>query len=430
VMAGRKRRRWSEPPLPRRVSNMSAVEYKGAVYVTSAVVKVINPRFDPEYKHKPETKWGKRLFMVPPKGYKVTLNPNYDPKTDDTYYSTSISEDGKQKKLHYTKDFTNKSKEKKFGLVAQMDPKLESIRKKYKRDLLSKDPGLRAHALAALLFDYLLFRAGNSDSAKRGVRGLTTLQCRHVKVNGGSIDFNYTGKDSVKQHQFLRDCPKTAKRVAVMLQGKEPLDYFLSWTGDNGKVYRVTAASVNQYLSGIWKPLTTHKFRSYHASKEAEERLAGPVPKKYKVDEKKLLKYMKLKLKPVTRLLGHKSTTTTTKHYVDPPIMHEFFERHNMKLPTSVLIASVETGAGYRVEDDEKHYWAIVVKAEDAKESSRKLNQHFGKDHLGCLSAPWMASSLGFDVWTCSVYFEGTKEELEKLARHLLGKSFVKTFND
>jgi DNA topoisomerase IB len=318
-------------------TSVATIRYKGEVYAAEVKEKVINPYFDPEYKHKPETKWGKRLFMVPPKGYKVTLNPNYDPQADNTFYCVSVSPDGKQVKQHYTQDFTKRSKVKKFEFIEKMGPKLNRIRNRYKADLKSSDPALRAHALAALLFDYLMFRAGNAQSEKRGVRGLTTLQARHVKVSGDSVDFNYTGKDSVKQHQYLRECPNTAKLVAAMLRGKGPKDYFLSWKRKDGTWGRVTADSANAYLSGIWKPLTTHKFRSFHATNEAREKLEGPVPKKFKESDKKLLKYMKIQLKSVTRNLGHKSVTTTMSHYVDPKVMHEFFERHDFKLPKTVF---------------------------------------------------------------------------------------------
>lgn len=323
--------------LRKKASSMSVIRYKGTAYAEMKKVVTINPGFDPEFKHKPDTKWGKRLFMVPPKGYKVTLNSEYDPKTDSTFYCTSVSPDGKQVKQHYTQDFVKRSKVRKFEFIEQMGSKLNKIRSRYKKDLKAPDPALRAHALAALLFDYLLFRAGNTKSEKRGVRGLTTLQVRHVKVSGDAVDFSYTGKDSIRQHQYLRECPNTAKLVAAMLKGKEPTDYFLSWKNKDGTWGRVTADSANSYLSGIWKPLTTHKFRSYHATNEARERLEGPVPRKYKESDKRLLKYMKLQLKSVTRGLGHKSVTTTMSHYVDPKVMHDFFNRHNFKLPKTVF---------------------------------------------------------------------------------------------
>jgi DNA topoisomerase-1 len=140
---------------------------------------------------------------------------------------------------------------------------LPHIRARVNRDLAK--PGLpREKVLAAVvkLLETTLIRVGNEEYAEQNNSyGLTTLQDRHAKINGGTVHFKFRGKSGV-QHEIDLDDPRLAKIVKKCqdLPGAELLQY----VDDDGNVRDIGSTDVNAYLREITgQEFTAKDFRTW-----------------------------------------------------------------------------------------------------------------------------------------------------------------------
>lgn len=78
----------------------------------------------------------------------------------------------------------------------------------------------------------------------------------------------------------------------------------------------------------------------------------------------------------------------------------------------------VKKEAAISDEENSKGYWTVLVKK---GHDTSSLHKHFGKEFLGCVG--YMKE---YDK--CTIYFEGTKEELVDKVKPLLGTGFIKVY--
>ena len=270
--------------------------------------------------------------IVPPSINDFKKNPKWD-KTDTTYYGTSTNNNGTLIH-HYTEAYINTKKKEKFSNNIKIGDKITKIRNILKNDLDSKDQKIRMMALIVTLVDQAYFRIGNSKSEKEDIRGLHNLQAKHITINGG-IHFNYKGKDKIIQHQIVVD-KKIESIIEKILENKKPDNYMFTFKDNEGKEKIVTPEMVNEYLkNNLDSPITIHKFRTYHATKLATEELD-----KIKVDDKKssseVLKEFNDVMDTISKKLGHTTSNTTIKHYIDYKVLESFFKKHKTRMPKSV----------------------------------------------------------------------------------------------
>lgn len=286
------------------------------------------------------TKAGKRLHIqIGPKA-KVYINPDYDAKKDDTYYAMSFPPGSLTGARHYTHDFVVRNRNKKFAHLPKLAKKMPDIRKKYSEDLKSDDPNKKYYALAVALVDQALFRVGNAKSEKeRGVQGIHNLQIRNVKLGkDGRAEFDYVGKHKVQQHHLILD-KRLTKLVKELIKGKGKNDYLFSWQ-NKGKTKHMSPQDLNSYFKeSLGSPASIHKVRSYHATQMANQALKEP-PKDIHGDKKAAMKWFKSQIDPISKKLGHKNTTTTLNHYIDPAIVSKFFKGVEVGVPKTILATS------------------------------------------------------------------------------------------
>ncbi|MEK6210516.1 MAG: DNA topoisomerase IB [Pseudomonadota bacterium] len=153
--------------------------------------------------------------------------------------------------------------ENKYGRLIAFAKVLPKIRARTRRDLAK--PGLpREKVLATVvqLLEKTLIRVGNEEYAKlNDSYGLTTLQDKHAKVQGGKVRFQFRGKSGVS-HQIELDDPRLAKIVKACqeLPGHELLQY----VDDDGTVHDVGSEDVNKYLHEIaGEEFTAKDFRTW-----------------------------------------------------------------------------------------------------------------------------------------------------------------------
>jgi DNA topoisomerase-1 len=153
--------------------------------------------------------------------------------------------------------------ETKYERMIEFGRTLSKIRARVRRDL--RLPGLpREKVLAAVvrLMDQTAIRIGNEEYARENRSfGLTTMEDRHVKVNGDSIQFRFTGK-SGKPHAVETNDARLARiiRRCRDLPGQRLFQYL----DDDGKRREVGSSDVNDYLrEATGADFTAKDFRTW-----------------------------------------------------------------------------------------------------------------------------------------------------------------------
>lgn len=168
-----------------------------------------------------------------------------------------------RKQYRYHLDWRTIRDETKFNRMIAFGKALPEIRRHVRRAIRKKGMS-REKILAAVvrLLEITALRVGNDEYAQENKSfGLTTLQDRHARVNGATIEFNFRGK-SGKHQSVSVEHPILARivRKCQDLPGQELFQYL----DETGKVRDVTSSDVNEYLATITgKDFTAKDFRTW-----------------------------------------------------------------------------------------------------------------------------------------------------------------------
>jgi DNA topoisomerase-1 len=161
-------------------------------------------------------------------------------------------------------------------------------------------------------------RVGNEEYTRQnGSHGVTTLDRRHVHVNGEHIELHYRGKSGIERHVEVGDAQVArVLRRCLELPGRRVFKY-----QDGDKVRRVTSADVNAYIRERGgEPITAKYFRTWAASLKCLTRLAAsPSPASTTAGKRAVSAVVK----EVALELGH-TPTVCRKSYVHPRIIERF----------------------------------------------------------------------------------------------------------
>jgi DNA topoisomerase-1 len=199
---------------------------------------------------------------------------------------------------------------------------LPRIRRRVRKDLSL--PGLpREKVLAAVvrLLETTLIRVGNEEYARENESfGLTTMQDRHAKFNGGTVKFRFKGKSGVEHDIDLTD-KKLAKIVKACrdLPGQELFQYL----DDNGKVTDIGSQDVNDYLREIsGADFTAKDFRTW-----AGTVLAAKALQEYEnfTSQRQAKRFMVAAVESVAKKLGN-TKAVCRKCYIHPEVFNAYLD--------------------------------------------------------------------------------------------------------
>lgn len=149
----------------------------------------------------------------------------------------------------YHASFRAQREEEKFRRVVGFGESLPELRRRVRNDLRDKNL-TSARVLAAIvrLMDQGFFRIGNDKSAKsESTYGLTTIQGKHVRVDGARLVFAYIGKWRKKQTRTVED----AEVAVIVLRLKRLRQPELFVFDDGGSLHDVKDRHVNEYIQNI-----------------------------------------------------------------------------------------------------------------------------------------------------------------------------------
>jgi DNA topoisomerase-1 len=255
-----------------------------------------------------------RKLAVPPAYTKVWICP--DPQGH--LQATGLDARGR-KQYRYHAKWREVRDTHKFERMMEFGKTLPRIHRRVARDLkLAGMPREKVLATLVRLLESTLIRVGNVEYARTNHSyGLTTLRNHHVKLKGNVVRFRFRGKHGI-QHEVKVEDPRAAKvvRGCLDLPGQELFEYL----DEDGEVRDVGSSDVNEYLREVsGESFTAKDFRTWHATSEALEALAGqPFNNAREAKEK-----LKQVLQAVANRLGN-TPTMCRKCYINPVVVDAF----------------------------------------------------------------------------------------------------------
>jgi DNA topoisomerase-1 len=228
----------------------------------------------------------------------------------------------KRKQYRYHPRWRSVRDEVKYGRMLSFGKALPMIRKTVEKALSL--PGLRREKVLATvvyLLEATMMRIGNEEYARENKSfGLTTLRDRHVRIDGGEVEFHFRGKSGVK-HSIKVDDPRLARIIKRSrdLPGQELFQYI----DDDGEQRTVGSADVNDYLREITgEDYTAKDFRTWSGTM-----LAAMALQEYrKVDsEAQAKKNIVRAIESVAEKLGN-TPSICRKCYVHPAVLDSYLD--------------------------------------------------------------------------------------------------------
>jgi DNA topoisomerase-1 len=138
----------------------------------------------------------------------------------------------------------------KYERMLDFGKALPAIRERISADMGKRGlPREKVLATVVHLLENTLIRVGNATYSKENKSfGLTTLQDRHVEVDGGKMRFQFKGKSGKTWNLQVKD-----RRIARIVKSCQdvPGQHLFQYLDDDGQRHGVTSQDVNDYLREI-----------------------------------------------------------------------------------------------------------------------------------------------------------------------------------
>jgi DNA topoisomerase-1 len=189
------------------------------------------------------------------------------------------------------------------------------------------------------LLETTMIRVGNSRYAQDNKSyGLSTLQTRHVAVEGAELRFRFKGKSGKEWRLSIRN-----RRVARIVKAMQELpgQHLFQYLDDEGVQHEVTSGDVNRYLRDIsGADITAKDFRTWTGTVLAAVGFTEVGPAETATGANRNIRTV---VDAVSSILGN-TPTVCRKCYVHPAIIESYLAG-TMRLRVKAA-AEDETGAG------------------------------------------------------------------------------------
>ncbi len=225
-----------------------------------------------------------------------------------------------RKQYRYHDDWSSARSTTKYGRMAAFGRALPKIRERVDADLSKR--GLtreKVLATAVRLLELTLIRVGNKEYAKQNKSyGLTTLNKRHVDVDGSAMVFAFKGKSGVTHKVSVKD-----RRLARIMRDIQDLrgQHLFKYRDENGDLVPVESADVNAYIREIaGEDFSAKDFRTWAGTVSAARALCLEQPPSSKAEEKRVIMRC---VRAVSGVLGN-TPTVCRSSYVHPKVLEAY----------------------------------------------------------------------------------------------------------
>ncbi|HTE02182.1 MAG TPA: hypothetical protein VK668_22995 [Mucilaginibacter sp.] len=203
-------------------------------------------------------------LVIPPAYTNVWISPQ-----ENGHLQFTGTDAAGRKQYRYHPDWNKLRNQSKYHRLQLFASYLPAIRNQVGKDLNRHNlDHEKVVALVVRLMELTSIRIGNESYKKLyGSFGLTTLQDRHVKIEGSDLNFEFKGKKGVF-HKIALHSKKLARLVKQCrdIPGKELFQYY----DKEGQRCSIGSGDVNTYLKGITgEDFTAKDFRTWTGSVSA-----------------------------------------------------------------------------------------------------------------------------------------------------------------
>lgn len=168
-----------------------------------------------------------------------------------------------RKQYRYHPRFREVRDSTKYERMLDFAAALPALRARVDEDMRRRGmPREKVLATVVHLLETTMIRVGNADYARQNKsHGLTTLNDRHVKVDGSQVRFRFKGKSGKEWNLGIRD-----RRVARIVKASQDLpgQHLFQYLDEDGERHSVTSGDVNAYLREIsGTDITAKDFRTW-----------------------------------------------------------------------------------------------------------------------------------------------------------------------
>jgi DNA topoisomerase I len=253
----------------------------------------------------------------------------------------------------------------KYDKMVAFAEALPKMRERVEHDLsLPGTPRERVLATVVRLLEHTRIRVGNEEYKKQNKSyGLTTLQDRHVQVEGSTVRFRFKGKHGIEHEVELRD--RRLARIVRQCRDIPGQDLF-QYTDGEGVRHDVTSGDVNDYIREIsGGEFTAKDFRTWAGTLLAARFLRTCEPCRNEKDGKKSVLRC---IESVSQELGN-TVAVCRKCYVHPAVVNAYLEGTLEPLPG--VSNAVQSATSEHVLDEEERA-LVALLGEDEKEEQGK----------------------------------------------------------
>lgn len=218
-----------------------------------------------------------------------------------------------KKEIQVTTDKQLKKRwDKKRDAILKLGKDIKRLRQKVSKDMDSEDEKTKMIATIIRIMDLTGERIGNESSKGEGHHGVSNFYKKHIKINGDTISFSYTGKSGVKHRTSVKDS-KVARNLKEFME--IPGEVFVTTNG-----LSIKSPQVNRYLADF--DITSKDLRGYRVNKLMSERLR-------KLNKPETMGEIKKKfnevLRDVAEQIGH-TPGICRKNYLLPEIEEQWYK--------------------------------------------------------------------------------------------------------
>ncbi len=226
-----------------------------------------------------------------------------------------------RKQYRYHADWSAHASEAKFERLADFARALPKLRKQVEVDLGKRGVSReKVTATAVRLLEITLIRVGNAEYARKNRSyGLTTLNKRHIEVEGTGLTFEFRGKSGKDHSVSIRD-----RRLSTVMKSLRDLpgQQIFKYRDSNGDLCPLTSDDVNAYIRAVLGAEYSAKdFRTWAGTVSAARALRDMEAATSKTDAKKKITVC---VKAVAGLLGN-TPAVCRSSYVHPRVF-ELYE--------------------------------------------------------------------------------------------------------
>ncbi|KQY79711.1 DNA topoisomerase [Brevundimonas sp. Root1423] len=260
-----------------------------------------------------------RALAIPPAWTDVWICP----RASGHIQATGRDAKGR-KQYRYHDGWSSHASETKFERLPAFARKLPRLRQRVEADLnrrgVSRDKVL---ATAVRLLEITLIRVGNAQYARQNRSyGLTTLNKRHLDVDGTALTFTFKGKSGVEHEVRVKD-----RRLATVVRSLRELpgQQLFKYRGADGQLCALTSDDVNAYIrEAMGDQFSAKDFRTWAGTVSAARALREMEPPASATEAKRQITVC---VKAVAGLLGN-TPTVCRSSYVHPKVFELFESGH------------------------------------------------------------------------------------------------------